>query len=247
MRSTRFRRRPFRRQARKKRFHRFAKKVLRVSQEKKYSYIFSPVASPVSFSRGTPLILSLTNIAQGDTDNTRDGNMWSLRSFEIHLQIAVNPSYTVSTAGNNPWGLVTANPFPTFRLLVWQWLPTSDPTTASLINLLMVPSTSSEVMAPYNHDQRRNFRVLLDRTKMLSLVNVNASTDTYSNANSAAQALIKLRIRKLPIRNMLSTGSSGNDPATGHVFLALCTDFSVDGGASPFDVQYAIKTNFSDM
>lgn len=247
MRSTRFRRRPFRRQARKKRFHKFAKKVLRVSQEKKYSYIFSPVASPATFSRGTPLILSLTNIAQGDTDNTRDGNMWSIRSFEIHLQVSANPSYTVSTAGNNPWGYGTPNPFTTFRLLVWQWLPTSDPTTASLIPLLMVPSTSSEVMAPYNHDQRRNFRVLLDRTKMVSQVPIGSLTETYSNANSLAQATFKIRIRKLPVRNMLSTGPNGNDPATGHVFLALCTDFATDGGSSPLYVQYAIKTNFSDM
>lgn len=139
------RRTRFRRKAsmgiRKRRYKRFVRRVKHIANtagEKKYFAVSSGGPQTVDDSG---VITSISNIQQGDTDVSRDGDQAYIRSLEVH------------------WEANAADVFNVLRFMVVQWYPATTPTVS---DILLTTGTDG-FMSPYNHDQRFQFRVLYDK------------------------------------------------------------------------------------
>lgn len=142
---SRFRRKPSmgNRKRRYKRFVRKVKHIANTAGEKKYFAVSSGGPQTVD-STGT--ITSISNIPQGDTDNTRDGDQAYIRSLELF------------------WEADAADVFNVLRLLVVQWYPATTP----LVTDILLTTGVDGFMSPYNHDQRFQFRVIYDKRVTIS-------------------------------------------------------------------------------
>lgn len=154
-----FRRRRFK----QKRFKKFIKRVANMGAEKKYFYVTSGGPQTVD---STGSITSVSDISQGDTDITRDGDQVYLRSIEF------------------VWEADVADTFNQVRFIVVQWYP---PTTPVVSDVLIGTGTTTFFM-PYNHDKRFNFKILYDRT-------VTVDTNTPSKLSRKIQVIRGFRRR----------------------------------------------------
>lgn len=127
------------------------KKVLNKRVEKKYHLQSETGISPIY---GTPILTSLSDISQGDTDTTRDGDSAYLRTVRVQGELAVDA--TTPTAA-------------IVRVIVFKWLADSSQDAPAVSSILSSAYTSSArvVSAPYHHDMRRKFRVLFDKNYSL--------------------------------------------------------------------------------
>lgn len=248
--------------ARKKAFKRFANRVLRTANEKKFVTTSTIGSTPVEFSSTSPWTVALTPVATGDSYQTRDGNQIYLRSIEARVAVRFNPVYPgTSTAGAEPvlWDVTIPANNPTVgytyvRCVVWQYLPQSD--SAAILPLSTVIQTFNGVystLAPYNHDTRKDFRVLYDRMRLVSDVlgpqgtGAGANTAGYTGVGPSGEARFTFRIRKFA--NRAITWSGNSTVANNHVYLSLFPDYDTSTGENsdqPCLAAYMIKTNFSD-
>lgn len=103
--------------------------------------------SAQSTNAGT--IISFTEVPQGDTDVTRDGDQLTLRSLELSVDV-------VGLTG------VTGNSQMLTRFIVFQWLPNTTPAASDVV----ISTDLGSGFAPrtfYNHQNRFEFRILHDR------------------------------------------------------------------------------------
>lgn len=95
----------------------------------------------------TPVIVQLTNIANGDTTNTRDGSQVKLTALEFTMQILLNSSATRSS----------------FRCLI-----ICDKQTNQALytpgDVLEDVSGTDMIFSPINLDNKRRFQILADFT-----------------------------------------------------------------------------------
>lgn len=89
-------------------------------------------------------IVSLTNIPQGDTDVTRDGDQVYLRSIRMSGDIVIGDTTNVA------------------RLIIFQWYQDATPAYTDVLSSVY-QGTVNAVNSPYHHDGRRQFRVLYDK------------------------------------------------------------------------------------
>jgi len=189
--------------ARSKRMRRLANNVQRYLGEKKYSASYTNVS--VS-SAGN--VFGLTEVTQGDTDQTRDGDQLTLTSLQLRWQAIIGD---------------TAN---YVRVIVFQWLANSVPTINSV--LLSLP-LGGEVLSPYNHDTRYVFRVLYDKTVLLT------------NVGKPSSEVYDVRLIKFP-RNRVQY-EAGGTTGTNKIY---CITLSDSGAVSHPAVNMYWKTNFKD-
>lgn len=104
-------------------------------------------------------IVSLTNIAQGSTDVTRDGDSIYLRSCRVVGDI---------TAGD------TTN---MFRVIIFQWFDDTTPVYTDILSSVY-QGTVNCVNSPYHHDQRKHFNVMYDKRYLLDSSDPNVMFDT---------------------------------------------------------------------
>lgn len=252
-----FKRRMVRRKVAKRRFTRFANRVLRTAHEKKYVESFSMANTPSTTANDAPFVLPITAIAQGDSENTRDGDQVYLRSIEVHIRAKYNYGYQPTQAGtppDNPWSSAASDPNTMFndkvRLLIWQWLPTSDSASGAGGALPGSVLQRDTTMSPYNHDQRRNFRILYDKSIRLHNPQFQLGAEPVTTTvvdTTHGLADFKVRIRKFGRREITWQGSTTS--ANCHCYAAVLTDWSTSGsgaGSKPVLVVYDVKTNFSD-
>lgn len=254
------RRRVYKRAA-KKRFTKFANRVLRVAHEKKYVEFLTLMNSPQDTANDSIYTRTLTTIPQGDTENTRDGNQVYLRSIECHVRCIVNPDYLFQLISevqpDNPWGPSTGgSQFPNWfndkiRVLVWQWLPMEDGAGGAGGALPGSVLQNETTISPYNHDERKNFRILYDKSIRLAgqfVTQLAGPPETPISYGFPTHELadFKFRIRKFANRTLTWSGSTTT--ANNHVFLSVITDWSATptSNISPVLVYHDIKTNFSD-
>lgn len=138
------------------------KQVANQSGEKKYFTVYSGGPQTVD---SIGVVTSISNIGQGDTDVTRDGDQVYLRSIEL------------------TWNAIVADTYNFLRLIIFQWMPASTPTVSDIL----IPATGNpeqNYQMPYNHDGRFNFRILYDRT-------LQVSQDTYQSRQVTKKYILK--------------------------------------------------------
>lgn len=140
-----YKRRPYGKPS--KNFSKKVNKVVMKQSEKKY---WDVATTAVSVDI-TGSITDLTSIAQGDTDQTRDGDQLYLRSIKGKAQIQVADTTNI------------------VRFIIFQWymdtnVVGSAPTVSQILQSV---GTAIGPMSGYNHDGRYNFRILYDRTCFL--------------------------------------------------------------------------------
>ncbi len=99
----------------------------------------------------TPGIVQLSNIAQGDTDVTRDGSQLKVLSIQLAYQIIAHASST--------------------RTFVRVLLVKDKQTNQAIYeasDLLSDVTTQDSIVSPYNRDNRRRFTVLYDKVHTFS-------------------------------------------------------------------------------
>lgn len=247
---------------RKKAFKRFANRVLRTANEKKFVSVSSIGDAPTGFSSTNPFSIPLTIVAAGDSYQTRDGNQIYLRSIEAHVAVRFNPQYPGTTStGAEPilWTLVNAAASPSVgytyvRCIVWQYLPQSDTAAPPPLTTVMQQFNGAfSTLAPYNHDNRKDFRVLYDRVRLVSDIigpqgtGAGENTGGYTGVGPSGEARFSFRIRKFP--NRAITWSGNTTVANNHVYLSLFPDYDTSTGDPTYEpcwAAYMVKTNFSD-
>lgn len=224
-------------------FGRFARKVLRRAQEKKYDRLTAG-RTPQNLSLENPFMLHLTDIPQGDGDVDREGTQVALRSIEIHVEIVPNELHT-STAASSPYSNAFTALITKIRIIVWQWFPTADPAALMAQNganiLIDASTTGLPTLSPYNHNYRRDFRILHDSVRHCAGQGANV-------ANNIGNIIrFTKRIRRFGRRGLIYTSGSQGQPLSGAVYLSIFTDWGEDGTeVRPFSLIYHTKTNFSD-
>lgn len=93
-------------------------------------------------------IVSLSSVAQGDTDTTRDGDSLYIRSIRLMGDITVADSTNL------------------YRVIVFQWLDDTTPVASDVLSSTYL-GTANACNASYHHDQRKKFRIMFDKRYVL--------------------------------------------------------------------------------
>lgn len=131
------------------------KRLIAIRQELKYFLVNATGATTSTLG-----IASLSDIPQGSTDSDRTGD---------RLMLSGNMDIRISY--NNGTGS-TGDIYNTYRFIVLQWHPSSVPAVSDI--LLVGPSGNRDVYSHYSHDNRQQYRILLDKT--VKTVGNNSST-----------------------------------------------------------------------
>jgi len=119
-----------------------AKRLDQVMLELKYFSLADDSYNSISYN-GTDFVQTITNVPQGDTDSTRDGDQITLHTIEFRLSIKVSTTT------------------PAFlRIIMFQWKPNTIPVYANI--LFDKHNTSNAPMASYQHDFRQMYNILYD-------------------------------------------------------------------------------------
>ncbi len=103
-----------------------------------------------------PVITQLSNIAIGDTDNTRDGSQLKCLSLQISYLLQIHASASSSVV----------------RVLLVKDKQTNQ-AIYSATDLLSDVTASDGIVSPYNRDNRLRFTVLHDKTHVLTTAGAN--------------------------------------------------------------------------
>lgn len=186
-----------------RRQRRQVKNLIKNRQELKYWIAPQINGANVTSTLG---INDISAVAQGDTDTTRDGDrlQWC-GTMDIRLNL-------VGAFG------VTGDNYNTYRFIVLQWHPSSVPTVGDI--LLTGPSTAIDVYSQYNHDQRQQYKILLDKT--FTTVGFLTGTSTaQSNFVRNLRFLINLNRKKVA---KFAQFSGGGTTGTNKFYYILGSD-----------------------
>lgn len=193
------------RRYKKKGFKKFAQKVVNSTAEKKtvstYSYSNNVDATGFQFNA--------TNISQGDTDGTRDGDQLLIRSVEMEL---------------HPWLGATPDTNNIVRVMLVQWYGLASSLTVGDVLQVTSALNSSCVMSPYNHDNRYQFKVLYDRRFVLS-------------ANGTSTHFQKVMITRGFRRKVQYVAGSATSATNGVYMLAFSDSISGPHPALDYNVK----------
>lgn len=190
------------------------KKVIYQSGEKKYLMTDS---GGVINNTTTAVFADVSLIPQGDGDSQRTGDQTNLRSVDFRY-IVRNSSGIPSTA----------------RVIVFQWFLISNSPAPAQATILLPPTTTVDVCAPYAHDNRYNFRILYDRVH--SLVSTNAATPSETSIQFK-----KVFLKKIPKKNaqFQQTTTAGIN----HIFVMTLGDRATTVST----IEWNAKLNYSDV
>lgn len=182
----------------------------------------------------TPVVHTLLSTSQGTTDlGHRVGDRIKIRSLRIRMLIRVNQA---SGAGYNYYNTgLTQNA----RVVIIQF-KTATNTIAGLAfrDCFMTNSVSGigtewNTMSVYDHDRRKEFRVLYDKIH-------NISSDTHQ------KKYIKIFIKKFWTRQIQYEGG-GSSPRFGEIMLGVTSDVFPDVGMTEYPKMfYLSKVNYKD-
>lgn len=167
---------------------------LESTREKK----FYKYESVLQVFNNTTTVISISDIAVGNTDSTRIGDTVSCTSIDFQVDVAVASSTTVAS----------------FRLILFYWnRDDSGPSLPTIANLLLQPSTTAVVypIQGYVRDARKQFTIIKNKTWTM---------DVGGNGLNRI-----IRIKK-SLRNHQIQFTAGSASGTGKVYLALMSDAS---------------------
>lgn len=193
------------------------KRMIRGVQELKYkNYSDTGAISSTAAISGV-----LFDIAQGDTDQERNGD-------QFRWVKALNFRYTLAVSD-------TSN---IVRIIILQWHPSviTAPTISDI--LLTGPSSNVDVYSNYNHDQRFNYKILFDRTHTLV---GNGTAGTFPGTTSSIITRhTNISLKRARKRVQLIGGSvSGSN----RLFMLFVSDSTLVNHPT---ISYSMKMYFTD-
>lgn len=189
------------------------KRLISVRQELKYH-----VSQTSALAVGTAgQIFQISDIPQGDTDITRDGDRLMLKKFFVRGSILYSDATNI------------------FRLIFFQWKPATTPTIASI--LLNGPSVAPDVWSSYAHDQRQMYNILWDKTWHLE---GNAAAAT-SPLTPTSQKLFKVTIARRFAKQLQYT--AGTTAGTNQIWYLALSDSAAVGHPG---ITMSVKFHFTD-
>lgn len=189
------------------------KRLIAVRQELKYHVSQTSVLSVGAAGQ----IFQISDIAQGDTDQTRDGDRLMLKKFFVRGVVQYSDATNL------------------FRLIFFQWKPATTPTIASV--LLNGPSGNPDVWSSYTHDLRQQVNILWDKTWHLE---GNASAST-SPLTTTSQRMFKVTIARRFAKQLQYTG--GTTTGTNQIWYLALSDSSAVGHPT---MTMSVKFHFTD-
>lgn len=208
---------------------RVVKRLIRGVQELKWFQ--ASLADQVINSTG--VVVGVTDIPQGDTDQTRDGDQIKLvGSIKLHAKLSVD-------LGND-----ALQQTPLIRFAVIQWHPQTtsggadEPTLAAIFNA--GPSGSVDVLSNFNHDNRQLFKVLYN--KWIRLVGPGTATTNAYNPLVEKFIMKNISLRKAHKKMQYSAGSSVI--ATNHIYVLYLADVGSD--AQNPTITWSTKIVYTD-
>jgi len=203
MRKRRYRRK-FRGRKLNKRQKKEVKTIISKRQELKY---FVPAQVNGAASSNTPGVASLSDVPQGDSDTSRDGDrlQWAGK-----MDIKLSFVGTIGTAGDL---------YNTYRFIIFQWHPNTTPVPLDI--LLTGPTTNVDVYSQYNHDNRQQYKILLDKT----LTTVGFLTGTsYPQSNYIVNRRYIVSLRRA---SKYAQFVAATTAATNKIYYFLVSDSSL--------------------
>lgn len=186
-----------------KRQKRQVKRLIGVQKEYKFFVYNLPNNSTTS---STPGITSISNIPQGTTDNTRDGDRLTLAKYiEIRMQ------FTNSKGTGGDW-------YNTYRFILFQWKGSNTPISSDI--LLVGPSGSIDVHSSYDEDQALQYHIIKD-----ICFNTVGPTDTVSGSfpqsNHVRNFVFKIPVKRI---NKKIQFVGGTTTGSNKLYYLLVTD-----------------------
>lgn len=180
--------------------------LVRQSEEKYGTFTFTGIAlnilNDVS-ATGRYMYRSLSNIAQGVTDTTRAGDGLTIKNLYLRINVLSNASAT------------GADQFTFIRTIVFQWMPTTDIDNSTVGLVANVPpiylllAGTSTVPCPdsqYNHDRKRDYRIMYDKTETMSY---SAGNSIPMRSNTIVIPGSKFARRKIQYNSGSTTNQGG--------------------------------------
>lgn len=197
----------------------FARKVIQVlnqREEKKYFGLNTSAFAPAG--GGTTTTVALTEIGQGDTDITRDGDQIYVTSIQLRYNYIIDPAWT----GVNY-----------VRVILYQWIDAIAAATAPAAQaiLLNVSTNREAVISAYNHDTRYNYRILYDKVHQVGIGGSSVSPQTFHDEVMITKGFN----RKIQYEASTTAGTNK--------FYLMVTSFAT---ANPGLLTYMTKVNFKD-
>lgn len=216
----RYSKKSYSKKSEKKRLRKFASKMSKMVGEKKYADFDYQITNLVD-SAG--VITSLSDIGQGDADNERDGDQLTLTSLDFRYF----------------WNMSGSVESTRVRTLIFQWYPPTIPIVTDILLFNALPATPLDVrfMAPYSHDRRFNFRVLYDKTHLMTY---QALAGANPNSYTSAQLVRVIKFARDRIQYI-----GGGVTGTNKVYVLFISDAPAGTPARP-NVKYITKLNYHD-
>lgn len=184
--------------------------------EKKYFDTFTNSGSNLDWTGLVPI--SLTDIPQGSSDTSRDGDKIQVTSLEWSFFFKYNGSGTLSSTEN------------VVRLLIFAWKPFVSDVAPTVGKVLTYTGTYYSAEGPLTHDGRGQFVILLDTCFVLNGIN-------------AANMLVK---QKLKYSHAIQYKAGSTTNASGGIFFLAISDAQAGVGPYPSLGSYIVRVNFTD-
>lgn len=163
-------------------------------------------ASWTTLVHGTPQYSQLTNVTQGDTDITREGDT----IVPIKLKLRANLDGNATTTSR-------------VRLMVVDWFPDSATETPTFSALLESATSTVATLSPLNFDDKKDkFRVLYDKVFILHGQNATGGDLSHRKIN----VNIKLNNKKMSKRITYDNSSTDGQH---QIYLCGISDQTVSG------------------
>lgn len=159
----------------------------------------------------TPLVAAgdvfpLTNIAQGDTALTRDGNDITLRSVRVIGSVSLSSDVPQSVAGSQ-----------TYRMIIFQDKQQVADTDPAVTDVLL----TAGVYSPYNYPAvKERFKILHDKLYTLNPQGAIAQFDAGIRQHQRNHNLWVFPT----VKKMMFNGASATDYQKGGLFMLLIVD-----------------------
>lgn len=181
--------------------------------ERKYRDLVN--SSPVNID-DTGFTSGLSDIPQGDTDITRDGD--KIRGLSVEIGFELHHSGT-------------ANSIETVRVIVFRWKPFFDTDPPTTSDIFTSTAFNYSAVGQLNHDQRGQFNVLWDRAFTLDLTSVRA-----------VHVIRRIGLAK----KLISYKAGSTTAVSGGIYISFISTKAGGGGVYPTVAFGSYRLNYND-
>lgn len=191
----------------------YVQNAINRTMEQKYHI----VAGSGDRSYDSPTITHLTDISQGDTDVTREGDSVNLRRIRINI-VAQNVDTTTNYG---------------YRAILFKWKEDSVPTAVDIIGPTGGALDTNSWYDNHNHDQRHAYSIIFDTGPIVI---------GHTNSGSIPQRLSMVVDKRLRGKVYYTSGST----ASGRGALWLLQLSEVTNASQDINTEFNAVVDFSD-